>query len=332
MSIVGISIEIGNGDRKCTRIDAEGNPAEISSDFFEKHPTYAGIKPVTVDGQHMVCIPAFYVRQERSSDNGKTSYRYWISPEPADGFHLHSAFMYIGMPTEAFWLGAYEGSFSADGEICSLPGVMPAGNNDFFDMRAACAARNRDEAMGWRMQNIRMLAAVQRLMIIEAGTTDSQAAYGLGNVQCDGLKKTGESGLCWRGIYDLWGNSITMIDGIILDEQHVIHIEDAKGLGEYINTGVHAASDTGWPTDIAFADGKFFSLSDCFIPADADIEGEPSAAFAPDKTWRSWPDEKNVFYSGGDWGGGSAAGLFFCHFGNVASNSYTTVGCRLAKV
>lgn len=124
-----------------------------------------------------------------------------------------------------------------------------------------------------------------------------------------------------------------MIDGIILDEQHVIHIEDAKGLGEYINTGVHAASDSGWPTDMAFADGKFFSLSDCFIPADADIEGEPSAAFAPDKTWRSWPDEKNVFYSGGSWVGGSAfAGLLYCNFANVASSSLAGIGCRLAKV
>lgn len=332
MSIIGISIEIGNGDRKCTRIDAEGRPAEISSDFFEKHPTYAGIKPVIIDGQHMVRIPAFYARQDRSSEDGKTVYRYWVSPEPAEGFHLHSAFMFNGIPTDAFWVGAYEGSFGADGEICSLPGVMPAGNNDFFDMRAACAARNRDDAMGWRMENVRMLAAVQRLMIIEAGTTDSQAAYGLGNVQCDGLKKTGESGLCWRGIYDLWGNSITMIDGIIFDEQHVIHIEDSKGLGEYINTGAHAASNSGWPTDIAFADGKFFSLSDCFIPSGADDEGEPSESFAPDNTWRSWPDEKNVFYSGGNWDGGSAAGLFYSSFGSVASTSSTGLGCRLAKV
>lgn len=332
MNIIGISIEIGKGDRKCTRIDAAGSPVEITSDFFEKHPTYAGIKSVTIDGQHMVCVPAFYARQERSSEDGKTTYRYWISPEPADGFHLHSAFMHVGMPIEAFWIGAYEGSFGKEGEICSLPGVMPAGDKDFFDMRAACFARNRDEAMGWRMENVRMLAAVQRLMIIEAGTTDSQTAFGEGNVNRTGLKKTGESGLCWRGIHDLWGNSITMIDGIIFDEQHVIHIEDAKGLGEYINTGVHVTSDTGWPTDIAFADGNFFSLSDCFIPVDADEEGEPSEAFAPDNVWRSWPDEKNVFYSGGSWDSGSAAGLFYSTFTTVASYSYPSIGCRLAKV
>ena len=46
------------------RIDADGNVVpDPGQAFFDTHPVWGGIKDVVIDGQHMVLIPAFYIKR-----------------------------------------------------------------------------------------------------------------------------------------------------------------------------------------------------------------------------------------------------------------------------
>ena len=74
------------------------------------------------------------------------------------------------------------------------------------------------------------------------------------------------------------------------------------------------------------ADG--YDMRDAFIPKTLDAT-ETNGTYS-DGMWGAVAN--GVCYTGGNWGVGSAAGLVYCTFSNVASNSSTSVGCRLAKV
>ena len=77
-------------------IDEDDNVVEVEDGYFANHPTYqfdGEENGVDFDGNEMVGIPKFYVKSDGNS-------RYWISPEPKQGFHVHPAFMSKGKPIE----------------------------------------------------------------------------------------------------------------------------------------------------------------------------------------------------------------------------------------
>ena len=329
--VIGVAIKRENGSATCRRIDEQGNTRTLSTKkaatYFDKHPTYKAIQPEENDGQHMVSIPAFYVKSGLLEDGSRA---YWLSPKKREGFHLHPAFYHQGKPLCAFLVGAYEGSLDAQHRICSLPDQKTAGNRNFHDMQAACRARNIAVTQGWQMLTVYQLAALQRLALIEAGSTDSQAAFGPGNVGHKGRLQTGQSGHAWRGIHDLWGNSWCMVAGLETDENHQIFLLDDKGHGQLLATGITTpCNESGYIVDMhdEFAPG--FDLGDIFLPK-ATTE-EQSESTYPDRFWKSWNGERNVLYHGGHWGYGSGAGLFCLNLTHTASYASTSVGCRLAK-
>lgn len=71
-------------------IDKDDNVVEVEEGYFSDHPSY-DFHDVTMDGENeFVSIPKFYVKSDGNS-------RYWISPKPAEGFHVHPAFMSKGL-------------------------------------------------------------------------------------------------------------------------------------------------------------------------------------------------------------------------------------------
>ena len=323
--VIGIAVKHGN----TRRIDEFGNDF-ASSDiaaYFAEHPTYKGIAATEVDGQQMVLIPAFYVASGSTEDGAAA---FWISPEEKPGFHLHPAFMHRGEPLPHFLVSAYEGSMNGGLKMCSAPGAGTAGDRSFHDMRAACLARNVKPMDGWDMWNIYQLAALQRLALIEAGSTDSQAAFGRGHVNGCGLKPAGQHD-SWRGIHDLWGNSWSMVYGLETDENHQIILLDNQGHGTMLPTGIKTpCDDSSFIAAMHDESGQFFNLGDIFLPKA--VTGDQEEALYPDYFWKSWPGEHNVAYHGGGWRSGSGAGLFTLALHSPASDSYTYIGCRLAKV
>lgn len=77
------------GSGTWTWIDENDNSVALENGYFESHPSFK-LKDVNLDGNEMVAIPKFYVKSDGNS-------RYWISPEPRDGFHVHPAFMSKGL-------------------------------------------------------------------------------------------------------------------------------------------------------------------------------------------------------------------------------------------
>lgn len=73
-------------------IDEEDNIVEVEEGYFESHPSFQ-FEEVNLEGNEMVSVPKFYVKSDGNS-------RYWISPEPKEGFHVHPAFMSKGKPIE----------------------------------------------------------------------------------------------------------------------------------------------------------------------------------------------------------------------------------------
>ncbi len=70
-------------------IDENDNVVEVEDGYFADHPSFQFIEQSDEHGNEFVSIPKFYVKSDGNS-------RYWISPEPRDGFHVHPAFMSKG--------------------------------------------------------------------------------------------------------------------------------------------------------------------------------------------------------------------------------------------
>lgn len=315
-AIIGIEYSQSRGWR---RIDVDGNRFEPQDGFFDSHPVWGEIRTVSVEGQMMVEIPAFYVRREHSGD----AMRLWVSPQPAAGFHRHAAFRLLGIDLPAVQVGAYEAC--PNGDVAgSLAGVDPLTRIDFPAMQRAC---RRHGGNGFGLWSIYELSAIQTLVLIEVGSPDVQGEVGFGNVHGGGPKLTGSTSACWRGIHELWGNVLHMVDGLQHDPDGQILLWDEDGHGSWVHTGIQSAglnsigAIDGFRSEQAFADVFLPSaigrsddgaiLSDLYVAPDV---GRPSVA-----------------YHGGDWSNGSRAGLFALDCNNTASGSGSLIGGRLAR-
>ncbi len=227
------------------------------------------------NGQVMVEIPKFYYRvipvsvEKISDGNGYTMEcaEFYVSGTEGDGFRLHPAFDDGGTVREHIYVSAYEGSIydastgaylvedeqimdtSAD-KLSSIANVIPCTGTDQNLTRSNLEKMAKNRGNGWHIMGIKELAAVQLLMIVEAGCCNMQNVFGNGvvSISDDGsancasytgstsslgnasgeaestLNRSGdvvteytESGkvaVSWRGIENLWGNVCVYIGGI----------------------------------------------------------------------------------------------------------------------
>ena len=320
-----IGILIGKQLGEWQRIDAAGNSINPAQADFDAHPIFGGIADVELDGQAMVCVPAFYYRAGNVAEGehaGKKAV--WVSAEPAAGFELHPAFRHDGANIGEFLVGKYQGT--ANGEkLGSQPGEMPLTNINFPAMQKRAAARGE----GWMLWSIYQLAAIQMLALIEIGTPDMRLAVGAGNtggykvLPVDSVSVVEAS---YRGITGLWGNVWQMVDGLQASEDREYRVWDANGNRSYIDTEVEIPGD-GWVRRRATESGQGFDLGALFLPATTRDEREDSA-FGN----YFWSYREGVAYHGGYYGYGANAGLFYLNVADAASYSYTYLGGRLAKV
>jgi hypothetical protein len=329
--IVGIAqVASGGGAGTWQRVDEDGNNKTTDTAYFNNHPTYAGIQDATIDEQAMVQIPKFYykVAQAPAGSDQAGKKCWWISDQPAAGFELHPAFMDGGVEIDRFYVGKYEGTDDAGTKVGSAAGVSPLVSVDFTTMHSRCAARNTGGVEGFHMWNIHELSAIQMLALIELGTPDAQSAISAGNTNSSAAVNTGASGAVWRGIHELWGNVWGAVDGFKTDTSNRLEVFDRLGNETYINTGT-VITTSGWTTSMLEASGADWDFASMFAAANVDST-EGNGTFA-DYWYSNSAGSEYVCYHGGTWGYGSRAGLFYLGLYNVASYSYTALGCRLAK-
>lgn len=210
--------------------------------------------PVGTPVQVMVEQNLFYVKAvpistiDAPTGRGKqyNKVRFYISPEPRDGFIPMQGFKDAnGVLQKKIYLAAYEGvpydatssayitdnSGEADpttAKFSSIAGVTPYRNITRADTRQM--ANNR--GAGWQLHNIFAASVSQWLMLIEYASYDCQAKIGkgvcsastavntgatatLGNASSVPPEEdTGTTSVSYRGEENLWGNVWTWLDAI----------------------------------------------------------------------------------------------------------------------
>jgi hypothetical protein len=175
----------GGGAGQWQRVDGYFNPVNypFGGDFFNSHPTYAGIVDQTIDGQAMVKVPKFWFKTGTVPSGTYAGKRYWmISDRAAPGFAVHPAFMNYGAEVAQYWVGKYQGTNDGGTKLGSAAGVTPLVSIDFPTMQARATARNTGGVTGFGLWNIYQLSAIQTLALIEMGGSDSQTLIGQGHV------------------------------------------------------------------------------------------------------------------------------------------------------
>lgn len=325
--IIGLAEEQkGNRSGLFAWIDENGNRLFPDPAYFNNHPIYRNIIPVVVDGQSMIRIPKFYYKVNAAPSGsdlaGKVAW--WISDIPVEGFELHPAFYDGSTEIDHFYLGAFEcvdDPSSPGVKAASLLNKDPFVNIDFSTMKARCSARNTGGVEGFHLWNIYELSAVQMLCLIESGSPDVQAVFGVGNANTSAALKTGQTDAEWRGVYELWGNVWHMVDGLEFNSSNLMQIIDPN-TGDLEDTTVTLGEGNGW------VDSFNSELYPVFIPENL-VSGEFDCTYS-DYVYSPQLTEQNICYHGGRWTYGAGAGLFCLYLGNVASDS-GAVGGRLAK-
>jgi len=334
--IFGIAlVSTGGGAGTWQQIDQDGNNINPTTTDFNNHPVWGDMGDVTVDDQAMVKIPKFYVKTgvapAGSDQAGKKGW--WVSDVDAPGFVVHPAFMDAGVEIDQFYVGKYECCDDPDAsgtKAASLVDEAPLVSIDFPTMQDRCEARNTGGVDGFQLWGIYHAAAIQLLALIELGTPDVQSAIAAGRVDESSAGNTGSTDAVYRGIYELWGNTRTMLDGLQLDGSHQVKIWDLDGNQNYQSTGVNTTSSNGWVVTLHDESGTDWDLSLIFLgKTTTSTEGNGTLA---DYLYASDASQDNVCYHGGRWVDGSQAGLFCLNCSAVASRSHALIGGRLAKL
>ena len=338
--IIGLAqVSSGGGAGSWQRVDKDGNNLSVDVAYFDNHAVFGGIKDVVIDGQDMVEVPKFYykVGQAPAGSDQAGNKVWWISDAPVTGFELHAAFMDGGSEIAQFYVGKYQAvdDPSATGtKAASLPGYNPLVNIDFPTMQTRCANRNSAGGVdGFMLWSMYQRGAIQMLAIIELGGVDVQSLVASGRVNQSSAANVDASDVAaasYRGITGLWGNVRQWVDGLEIDGSHVVSIWDRDGNQTWVNTGVTTASNDGWQVSQHDEAGSGYDLAEIFLPSATDgTEGNGTYA---DYLYASDSGEVNKPNHGGNWSIGSQAGLFYLDCHNVASDSSSNIGGRLAKV
>ena len=249
------------GMKRCNLAD------DLTVNAYYGDPTY------TTDGsngQVMVEIPKFWYKSENDT-SGDNIYRWWIADGPKDGYNIHPAFIRNGEIKDNIYVGAFEG-FNNGGTYESKAGVEPTNNQLLETYRSQAENRNN----GWALQDFLITSAIQLLYVIEYGNFDSQNTIGKGITddykqntgktngnQTYGIVSNGMNPVSYRGIENIYGNLLTVLDGIIIKED-----------GFYIENNITNFNDSGTgyqhiPVDISLFDSLGY-ISDIYYTSQLD--------------------------------------------------------------
>ena len=258
--IFGITRDSHNSSPVWTRTDdAVGYTATASLgstpgfSSFDNKPIYKDIVRENIGNDVMVKIPKFWFK--RTVDiNGIETIK--ITERKVEGFLLHPAFQHNNTTQDYVYVGAYETSAG----MASQSGVYPFAPNDYITntkswsdyKRATWRTKITAKGTGWGLLDITTYSAIAILMLVEFATNYLADAIGEGSYNepdytvltayrmsgaCDSIPNlTGTESndklhsVVWRGIENLWGNTIMFLDGIttgktVIGEYRICNIQ-----------------------------------------------------------------------------------------------------------
>lgn len=231
--------------------------SEITSDFDNCYP-WSAIEEVTDDaGNVFVKIPKFYSKITKNADG---TYKHQLSGKKHEGF---STLFVDGNGNEIDYVlvGKYEGSGSAD-RVYSKSSATVLREITLNNFRTACRANGA----GYQQYDFLIDLIIKELWLVEMKTTNSQSImYGYANNNLaliatgttDTVKTSsgspvsnsdGKHAMKYRGIENLWGNTVIWCDGISFSNEKVYVCTDPASYtagkidAPYVYQGDRAAS------------------------------------------------------------------------------------------
>lgn len=339
-SVAGVVLITAGGDGgSWAYVDADGNSiAAPDASYFNNHPIWGGIQDVTLDGQAMVKIPAFYIKRgaiAAGANAGKEAW--WISDKPLAGYHRHPAFRHAGADIAQIYVGKYQAGTVSEGGVAKLASVStayPATNMPLYQFRNLAAARNVGGVSGFLLWSVFHWSAIQWLYLVEHATMNSQAKTGQGQVNSNIAGYVNDPAVAtatYRGIVGLWGNVWQWIDGL-KTSAGVVTLWDQDGNQGWIGTGRKRTAADGaiYPATFMAGAGAGWDLADVFLGDTGPTSN--SNATAPDL---QFINSSSTYFPavGGPWSSGAADGLWALMLDySDQTTSSTNLGARLAKV
>ena len=268
----------------------------------------------------MVFIPAFYVAAKR---NGTKQY-FYVSDNPKTGMTKHpGSGKYIGRYTSN---GDYGG-----GSTGSTPrvNISRAGFRDLVKSGITNGAFNSK----FHLYDFATYCAIIFLYVVEFADWNCQSKIGRGYVDYNYAINSGatdtmtfhtglrNNAVQYRWIENLWGNVYQWVDGFNANGTTAYYCTDPSKYADDTATGytkIGTLPGSGWIKDLTVTDNGLL------IPK---TSGGSETTYIPDYAnsssgWR-------VLYVGGDWCGGSSAGLLCFNANYTSSNSNSDISARL---
>ncbi len=289
-----VLLEEGGGAGTWVRVNNKFETVDFDA---SAHGTWAGMHPVTVDGQDMIEIPVTWVKTEVLQSGpytGKTCW--WIAEDELDGYHVHPAFLNTSGHAVPLRVGAW---IASKGEN-NVPQSVEKGTNaneywpslKYTDVPTAVTARNAAGATtGWASYDLYTHSLLQRMMLVEFGTPDTHTQT------LDGTPWDGSGRVVYHGIHDPFGipkigtyNITFWISGIqTANSKWSIAAND--GSGTTVNTGLTCfAQDSNGkkyhPVTTRLDKGTGYDFGDLFITA-TDNNVAENGSFACTQLWNA---------------------------------------------
>ena len=258
---------------------------------------------------------------------------YYVSSEAVSGFSLH--------PGSGCCVGKYEGNSNYESRSGFSPiakVTRPAGRTGY---------KARGEKYG--LFAFAPLCAVQLLYLLEFASWDAQAVIGRGNVDnasgnpiktgsCDAMAyhtgqpegADGKTGVQYRGIENLWGNTFEWVDGLNSMDSIAYVCTDPASFADntdvnYIKTGVKIPTTGNWITGYGYSADAPWALIPNAATGSASSTSEESSI--GDQIYVG--TGTMCFRASGGNTGGSKCGLFYFNTSTGSSYSAYNLSVRL---
>jgi len=361
---------------KIKRVVANKNTGEILRVLSDEDSNYTIFgQPINLDTTtEMICVyyPPFYRKKNCRIDGvEKQGIALNVIPDKygtncPDGYTIEDWFLNEdGTIAPYRMLGAFDGYVDSDGQLTSIPYVIPTRSKNIQQFRDYAKVNRESDRAG--IISFYAVSAIQRLFVMEFGSFDSQSALGKGKTYLSSdndvvasdydILKTGETmelgnrsgylnrtyngeelsdgkvSISYRGLEDFFGNVWQFVDGLVIIDTGYYFTNSLDKMAQIKSDNV--LNVDGWnyfATTVPTTNGyvsKMYEGDLDFSFFSKEVNGSSSTYYCDYRYSYNGGGALRVARFGGGWDGASHAGAFYWHLDANATISYWSVFSRL---
>ena len=360
---------------KIKRVVVNKNTGAISRVLSDEDSNYTVLgQPINLDvttEMVMVYYPAFYRKKNcRIGGVEKQGIALNVIPDKygtncPEGYTIEDWFLNEdGTIAEYRMLGAFDAYVDGDGQLTSIPYVIPTRSKNIQQFRDYAKVNRTASKNG--IISFYAVSAVQRLFVMEFGSFDSQSVLGKGNTywswddgadssyeilrtgstmklgnrsgylekEYNGEKLTdGKVSISYRGLEDFFGNIWQFIDGLITIDTGYYYTNNFDKMNQIksdnvLNTQGWNFYETTVPTNNGYVSQMYEGDLD-FSFFSKEVNGSSSSYYCDYRYSYNGAGALRVALFGGYWSNASIAGAFSWTLTISAANASSIIGSRL---